>query len=519
LAAFRRFHVMLILAAFAALTLGETAGAAEGEPAPLRIVTSFAVESLDPVDQGFWFPEFGAAETPMRVLPDGGVGPWLLESLDQADGTHWALRLRPGMTFQNGRPVDAEALAATMSRQLELSPSAQAELPGTGVEVTGDLEVTLTTPTPNATVPHVLADEAVFPVYDVEAVEAAETVGEGYERLAGEGIFTGPYAVTSLDEQELVLDRYEGYWGGMPPLPGVTVRFVEDAQARILAVQNGEADLALYVPIEAKRALEGRSDALFLTAPAGKETVTMPFNVTRAPFDDAAVRRAFSLGIDYRSLATDVMDGAYDVAESMYPTVYPFAVANQKTDPARARSLLDEAGWRPGDDGVRAKDGDRLEVVLLTYPQQPDLQPLAIAVQAQLAEIGFDVEIRQVEDIMATQQDPAAWNAAMIFSGTTDFTGSPESYLRRYLITGGDRNDGGVTNPELDELSARLVSTFETPARHELLARVQEIVVEEEAYLAVAALKRFPVVASPAYRDYVPSSSLNHVTFETRPAS
>lgn len=63
------------------------------------------------------------------------------------------------------------------------------------------------------------------------------------------------------------------------------------------------------------------------------------------------------------------------------------------------------------------------------------------------------------------------------------------------------------------------MSTFETPTRGELLARVQEIVVEEEAYLAVAALERFPVVASPAYRDYEPSSSLNHVTFDTRSAS
>ncbi|MGH8932257.1 MAG: ABC transporter substrate-binding protein [Egibacteraceae bacterium] len=505
---------MLILAAFAAPTLGASATAAEAT-APLRIVTSFAVESLDPVEQGFWFPEFGVAETPMRVLPEGGLEPWVLSSLDQADGTHWTLRLRPDVTFQNGKPVDAEALAATMSRQLELSPSAQAELPGSSVEVTGDLEVTLTTPAPNATIPHVLADEAVFPVYDVEAVEAA---GSDHERLAGAGIYTGPYAVTSLDEQELVLDRYEGYWGGTPPLPGVTVRFVEDAQARILAVQNDEADLALYVPIEAKRLLEGREDAFFLTAPAGKETVTMPFNVVKAPFDDAAVRRAFSLGIDYRSLAEDVMDGAYDIAESMYPTVYPFAVANQKTDLAQARSLLDEAGWQLGPDGVGTKNGDRLEVVLLTYPQQPDLQPLAVAVQAQLAELGFDVEIRQVDDIMSTLQDPEAWNTAMIFSGTTDFTGATESFLRRYLVTGGDRNDGGVSDPKLDELAARLVSTFETPARHETLARIQEIVVEEEAYLAVAALKRFPVVASPAYRDYVPSSSLNHVTFETKPA-
>lgn len=515
----RRSLLALLLAFLAACAGGddspEAAADAPSTAGRLRIVTSFAIESLDPVEEGFWFPEFGSAETPMRVGEDGPE-PWVLESLERTSDTAWRLRLRPGVTFQNGTPLDGAALAATMARQLERSSSAQAVLPGAKAERSGELEVILTTAAPDATVPHTLADESVFPVYDTKAVEAA---GDDPSKLAGAGFYTGPYAVRSLDDREMVLDRYDRYWAGRPPLPGVTVGFVPDAQARILAVRNGEADIAIYVPTEAKRTLAGRTDAFHVTAEHGKETVTMPINVTRPPFDDVAVRRAMSLGIDYRSIAEEVLDGAYDVATGLYPPVYPFAVANQRTDTAAAAAGLDAAGWKPGAGGVRTKGGQRLKIVLLTYPQQPDLQPMAVAMQSQLKPLGFEVEIRPVEDIDATLEEPGAWNTALIFNGTADFTGAPEPYLRRYLVTGGSDNTSGIADPTLDGLAKQLTSTFDPPVRQDLLARIQRIVVEEKAYLVVASLKRFPAVVSRAYRGYRPSSSLNHVTFGTKPAS
>lgn len=505
--------VLLALAACGAPA--PTTPAAPGGPASLRLVTSFDIASLDPVEDGFWMPEFGVAETPMRIKPTGGVEPWVIEALDQRDERTWVLRLRTGVTFQNGTALDATALAATMTRQLAKSSSAQAVLEGATVAVSGDREVTLTTAAPDATVPFTLADESVFPVYDVAAVEAA---GEDATKLIGAGIYSGPYAVRSLDAQRMEMDPYAGHWGGPPPLAGVTIRFVTDPQARILAVQNGEADIAIYVPTDAKRVLEGVTSAFYVTPPRGTETLSMPINLRTAPFDDVAVRRAFSLGVDYRSLAQDVLGGAYDVAEGMYSSVYPFAAANQRTDAAAAAAALDGAGWRPGPDGVRAKDGVPLQVNLLTYPQQPDTQTVAIAMQAQLKPLGFDVQIRQVEDITAALQEPTGWNTALVFNGTTGFTGAPEPFLRRYLGTGGDKNDGGVSDPELDTLAAQLATTFDDATRTTLLRRIQQIVVEEKAYLVVAAIKRFPVVVAPAWRGYEPSNSLNHITATTAPS-
>lgn len=513
-----RRAVLLALLVALLLACSPPSGPAEGgaAPAPLRIATSFVVGSLDPVEDGFWMPEFGVAETPMSVGPDGEIQPWTLESLGRTDDRTWMLTLREGVTFQNGTPVDGVALAATMTRQLVLSPAAQAQLEGSTVTATGPREVTLVTPGPNANVPHLLADESVFPIYDAAAVDA---VGSDYAALAGAGIYTGPYAVRSLDAQRMELDRHPGHWAGMPPLPGVTVRFVPDPQARILAVQNGEVDIALYVPIDAKQILDGDPAAFFVTPPRGTGTVSVPLNQKIAPFDDLAIRKAFIAAIDYRSLADDILQGAYDRAESLFPTVYPFAVRNLGTDTAAAATLLDAAGWVPGPDGVRTRDGRPLTVVLLTYPQQPDTTTIAVAMQSQLRAVGFDVRIRQVEDVQAAVEELPDWNAAVVFNSTAGFTGSPEPFLRRYLVTGGDRNSSGVSDPELDALAGKLRTAFDDAERDALLARVQQIVIEEGAYMTVAAVKRFPVVTSPEWRGYVPSNSLNHVTADTRPAS
>lgn len=508
--------LLAVLCTFAMAACGSDspAGRADG---PLRILTSFPVGSLDPVQEGFWMPEFGVAETPMRLGGNGELEPWAIAALRRTAPTTWTLRLRPDVTFQNGRPLDADALVALMRRQLAQSSSAQSVLERARVRKTANTEVALQTKTPDAAVPAYLADESVFPIYDTQAVERA---GKDVASLAGKGIYTGPYAIASLTGRALVLDRYERYWRGRPPLPGVRVGFVADAQARILAVRNGEADLALYPPTEVKQTLEGSRQAFYRTPPkgTGTESITVPFNLRRAPFDDARVRRAFLLGVDYRSIADEVLGGAYDQAKGMYPSFKPFAIDNVATDAEAAKRLLDAAGWMPGDGGVRFKDGRPLRVRYLTYPQQPDTRAVAIAIQSQLEQIGFDVQVRQVEDITAAFKEPDGWDAGGTFSGTLGFYGQPEPFLRRYLRSEGSDNYADISDSALDRLIDELATTFGEGPRNAKLAEIQKLVVGERAYIGVPTFKRFPVVAGPAYRTYVPSSALNHVTFDTAPA-
>jgi len=488
----------------------ERAGAAS-----LRMVTSFKINSLAPTDpRAYFLPEFGVAELPLRLEPDGQLRPWLLESFAQIDARNWRLILRPNVMFQNGRPLTARAMASAMNRQLEQSASAKAILPGAKVAVTGERQLTLTTAETDATTPNALADELVFPIYDVEAVEAA---GKDASRLVSGGCFTGPYRVVSLDEREMRMARFDQYWRGVPPLADVSLRFVNDAQARILAVQNDEADIALYPPSEAQRILAGRDDAFFKTSPHSHGGPRILLNLRRAPFDDPAARRAFSLSVNYQSLATDVMEGSGDVATGFYPLVWSWATQNQKTDLNEARRLLEAAGWRAGGDGVRIKNNQSLEATLLVYPQQPDFATLATAIQAQLREAGFRLWIRQVEDINAAMRDDGEWHAAFNSPGLVTTGGAPEPFLREPLTSKGERNYGGVNDAELDRLVDELSRTFEPVRRSALLARIQQIVIAERVYEIRPVFLRSRAVVGRRWRGYQPSSQLHHITYETRP--
>lgn len=503
-----------ILFCFACRTELETNPANKSKS--LRIATSYKIQNLDPLKAAHYFlVEFGAAELPL-IFDDQTleVKPWLLESYAQIDNLNWRLTLRPNVKFQNGKLLTANGFAAAMNRQIERSPSTQAVIAKASVKVAGERELILTTETPNPDVPSALADEDVFPIYDVEKVEAANG---NTEKLINCGCYTGAYRLVSLDERTMQLARNPDYWRGTPPLETVTVLFITDAQARILAVQNNEADIALYVPTEAKRMLANRPDAFFVTSNEGRGGPSLFFNVRRAPFDEISVRRAFALGINYESLAENVMDGVFQTATGCYGTQYKWAVNNQKTDVAEAARLLDEAGWGKDADGLRSKNNQPLEAVLLTYPQQPDWTTLATAIQAQLREIGFSIKIKQVDDINQALKNPANWNAAINSPGIITTGGAPAPYLNEYLSSGGENNRGGVSDAELDGLIAKLSRTFDENWKNELLKRIQEIVIAEKAYEVRPVFTRSRAVVGVNYRSYQPSPKLHHVTYETRP--
>jgi peptide/nickel transport system substrate-binding protein len=481
------------------------------------MVTSFRINNLAPTDpRSFFLPEFGVAELPLRLDSSGQLQPWLLESYAQIDPRNWRLTLRPNVKFQNGKPLDAAAMAAAMNRQLAQCASTKATLSGASAKATSEREVTLTTAEPDATVPNALADELVFPIYDVAAVEAA---ANDVSKLIGSGCFTGPYQVVALDEREMRMTRFDGYWRGQPPLTEVTLRFVSDAQARIFAVQSGEADIALYPPSEAQRMLAGRNDAFFKTSARSFGGPRLLLNVQAKPFDELAVRRAFSLGINYASLANEVLEGVSETATGFYPPVWSWAVANQKTDVNEAKRLLDEAGWTMSGNDVRMKNHVPLEITLLLYPQQPDFAPLATAMQAQLRDIGFRVQIRQVEDINAALRNGSDWHAAFHSPGLVTTGGAPDPFLRDLLTSKGERNFGGVHDAELDKLVHELSRTFEPQQRASLLARIQQIVIAERAYEVRPVFLRTRIVVGRHWQNYPPSPQLHHITYETRPDS
>lgn len=480
----------------------------------LRIATSYKIQSLAPQESASYFlVEYGIAETPLYLDNSANLKPYLLESYGQIDERNWRLVVRDKLEFQNGNPVTAEKIAAAMNFQLKNSPAAQSLLPDAVVKTSGARELVLTTENPNPNVPSALADETGFPIFDVKCIESA---GLDNAKIIAGGCYTGAFRVKSINDREMNLERFENYWQGVPSLEKVIVKFVPEAQVRILTVQSGEADVALYPPSEAKKILENQPKAVFKTSAAASGGPRLFLNVKRAPFDDVRVRRAASFGIKYESIAGEIFDGMFETANGFYPSVFPFAVKNQKTDLAEAARLLDESGWEKSEDGIRRKNGNILAIEMLTYPQQPDWVKLATAIQANLRELGFEVKIRQVDDINQSLKTEE-WNLGIISPGLTTNGGAPDSFLSEFLATKGGKNFGGVSDAELDVLIETLSRTFDQTKRNEILRRIQEIVIAEKVYEIRPVFSRSRAVIGQRFSSYEPSPRLHNVTFETKP--
>lgn len=479
----------------------------------IRFVTPFQVKSLDPIQQGLWAPEWGYGELLMRATEKGTVEPWLLRSLDREAPTRWRLTLRPDVTFANGRSLDAATLKTVFDRQIRDNPAVAAKLPGIKVAVVDDRSLRLTTPAAMANLPNLLADEQLISVFDPKAVDEA---GGKPEDLLGKGIYTGPFDVTELDADHMVLKRNDDYWGGSVALEGADVRFVPDGQARVLAVRSGEADVALYPPTESLRPLRsGRSWPRAEVAAQPLQQLRAFLNLRKAPMNDVAVRRAFAAALDYEQIAKQVLDGIYTTPIGLFPDVVPYAKPTQHTDLVGAGRLLDQAGWRAGKDGIRQKGKTRLSIRLLTYPQQPDTATIAVAMQAQLKQAGFDVHIDEVPNNYDAMAKPATWDVGLSFDGTLGYTYDPIAPLRDFLTSKGAHNFGGVKDSLLDQAVTALQASSDEARRNSLLAAVQQRIAAN-AYTVIVAQRASPAVVGEEVAGYHPSSVPHHLDANTK---
>jgi len=480
----------------------------------INMATSFQIRSMDPVRQGFWMQEFGQGELLMQFQPDGSITPWLARTVERLDDTTWIITIRDGVTFQNGRVMDVPAVLAAIDYHRDRNSGTQAVLPAEATFTqTGPHEITVDTGSPLPELPNILAHESRLMIIDVEPVLAA---GEDYEALEGAGIHTGPYRLVSLDDQRMFAERYEGYWRGRPAMEAVELRFVPDANARILAVQNGEVDIALYPPIAAAPVFAATPNLNLALGPLSTGGFAGFMDVTNGAFEEVAVRRAVMLAMDYDEITSAVFHGAKAPATGLYNPNFPWAVQNYRHDVAQANALLDAAGWER-DGALRRRDGETLSVTLMIYPQQPDLVPLSNAMQVYLSAIGIASEIVSVDSVNeAAMNDLVEWDLALSATGTAT-VGSVSGFLNRYVACDGSRNYGGYCNARVEELIDTLDVTMDDSARNRMLGELQRILVEEDPYVFNLSILIERALVSDAWSQYKPAVAWNHIKWDTAP--
>lgn len=435
-------------------TMGTAGGRMRGE---LRLLLGVEFPTtVDATKSGFQLCELGVAEGLTRIMPDGKVAPWLAESVTNVNPTTWRVTLRRNAKFHDGTPVDADAVIAAFRKNWETQPAADGLLSKeTRIIAEDALTLRFESPRPIGNFPNALAAQTFM-------------IHKG-----GGTVMTGPYRPVRFEtDKELVGEAFPDHWAGPPALARVITRYIPDANARLLALQSGDVDMLFLMPPEMLRALGPDYDTQVVNS---TRVHAIKFNHARPPFNDRALREATAYAIDRKPLLDAVMDGKGAIATGPFPQdVGVQTIPVQASDPTRARSLLDAAGWRVGPDGVRVKDGGRLAFTLYSYPQRGELTPMATAIQAQLKPLGYDIAIQQVQNIGDLTRK-GEYSASMT-SLNTLVTGDPQYLYNNTLATGGANNDGKFTSAPLDALLDRLRVEPEPAKRDALHLQMLEVV-------------------------------------------
>lgn len=457
-----------------ATTGATTANAASGSP---TVATTTAAQKTVSKGElrlalGFDFPAkldalkdthltpYGMLETLMRSNPQNKLEPWLAEGVTSVNPTTWRVALRPNAKFWDGSLVTADDVIAAFRKNWEAFPDTKG-LISTDTKMTAvdARTVEFVTPQPSSIFPYALSLTS-FGIY--------KTAADGTASL-----MTGPYKPTKLVvDNELDLEAFADHWSGTPPLAKITMKFVSDPNARILALQSGDVDMLYNFPVEAFKTLGPDVEAV--TVPSGRVAL-INLTVSRPPFTDRAVREAMALGIDRNALNTVGLDGKGTVNTALFPPSAGYEVVPlQSTDVARAKQLLDDAGWKMGADGVRAKDTQRLAFTLLSYPGRAELTPYAVAMQSQLKPLGFDIKVQEVQNIGDATKN-LNFDAAMKSNNTLP-TGAPLYEYNRLLTKAGGDNVGGYSNPKIEDLVGQLRTELDPQKQTDLSKQIQQIV-------------------------------------------
>lgn len=167
---------------------------------------------------------------------------------------------------------------------------------------------------------------------------------------------------------------------------------------------------------------------------------------------------------------------------------------------------------------MRTKNGQPLELTLVTYPTLPDFEQIAVALRSQLEEVGITIKIREEEsNSVLFDEDFTGWHISLQNTGYAGNNGPIMGIVHAFLTSEGGFNPGGIADPEIDALAEQMDRTFDQEQLDDLFRELQNIMIVEKAYTTVAGVRRRAVVVSDTWADYEVSAPFLFVDWQTAP--
>lgn len=514
----RTAAAILLLAATSVVALSNTANA----ETVLRIGMTAAdiPRTLGQPDQGFEGNRFtgltmydaltmwdlSSADKASVVIP-GLATEW---AVDANDKTKWTFKLRPGVTFHDGSPFNADAVVWNVEKVLK-TDAPQYDASQVGVTASrmptlasarkiDDMTVELTTKEPDSFLPINLtnlfmASPAKWQkLYDAaEGADAKAKSQATWAAFARDASGTGPWKMAKFTPRErLELARNESYWdkARVPKTDKMILLPMPEANARTAALLSGQVDWIEAPAPDAVKELTQRG----FTISKNEQPHVWPWQFSRvegSPWNDIRVRKAANLCIDREGLKDGLLAGLMVPASGTFEPGHPWRgkpTFEIKYDKPAAQKLMQEAGFGPGKKlTVKIQTSASGSGQMLPLPMNEYLQ------QA-LAECYFDVQFDVIEwNTLFTNwrrgtKDPSAngSNAINVTYAAMDPFFAMVRFLQSQMAPPVSNNWGFINNPKFDELVKKARQTFEPAARDAALAELHAASVDDAAFLYVA---------------------------------
>ena len=464
----RRHLLGLFLATMGvgAFSAGPSHGQAAKAGGTLRYATGTDAQTLDPQ----FVTDIPTARMVMQlhetlVYPDakGEMKGVLAESWTVSeDKLTWTFKLRDGVKFHDGTPLNAAAVKATFDRinnEATKSPRRSSAAAIDTVTVVDDRTVAIKTKSVFAPL---LAQLSAYNLAIISP-NAGKALNAEYSKTPGG---TGPFKVGSWTPGEkMTLVRNPDYWGNKTILDSLEVSIVPEDSARVLMLLSGQADLISNVPPVMMSRLKGAPNVQVIEK-TGFRTIYVAMNLKMKPFDNPKVREAVAYAVDTKSLLDGVMNKIGTAGGGLESPVIPGAadLPPYEFNPAKAKALLAEAGY---------PDGFSVDFYVPTGRYINDRQ-LGEAIQAQLAKVGIKVNLQTPEF--------GAYSAMLSDKGKIPFfllgkgspTGDLDFTLSINVHSKGSGNYGNFHNEEIDKLILEQRATVDPTERNAVLKKILE---------------------------------------------
>jgi peptide/nickel transport system substrate-binding protein len=447
-------------------------------------------------------------QDPTTGKPVPGLATWDVSS----DGLTYTFHLNRAAKFHDGTPVTTADVKFSLDRSVD-PKYAPGNATGTSVmaaykesEIIDPATIKVTLKTPSANFLWSAVGRTYLAVVPKAYVEKVGIEAFGQQKPMG----SGPFQFVEWQHGDhITVKRNPNYsWGpsffktsgGPALLDSIVFRFIQDPATRLAALTSGQSNAIQGIAPFDQAGLESNPQFAVIQVRKNGQPGGLNLNTQNAATDDLAVRQAISYAVDRDALNKAVYAGVHFPAytlleEKMGRWVNKDAVL-PKTDVAKAKEILDAAGWAPGSDGIRAKNGKRLSLVAVCGQ---DLQQALTLIQAQVKAAGIDLQIQagstaQVSSLLQAPGNGAYNVAWSLLNGRTN----EDPYVLRTLFSSksipggseGTANASRVNLPELDKILDQAAVTLDDDKRQDLYYQAQKTLVDYVGYVPLLSINQ-----------------------------